>query len=122
MNAHFRNHESDIKRIHAPFIYRILILISACSDTETPRHRDAAIRGQDLGEIDQPPADHPVGGRHRLLIDQPAQRLPLPGVQARASPGRPAADQPVRTVRVERHDPVPHSLMPDPAESGGGRA
>lgn len=77
---------------------------------------------QDLDEIDQPPAHHPVGGRHRPLLNQRAQRLPLLDVQARASSRRLAADQPARTVRVERHDPVPHRLKPNPAESGSGRA
>lgn len=74
---------------------------------------------QDLGEIDQPPAHHPVGGRSRTLLDQGAQHLSLFGGQARVSPGRLATDQP---VHVECHDPVPHRLKPDPAESGGGRA
>ena len=77
---------------------------------------------QDLGQIDQPPAHHPVGGRHRTLLDQGPQRRPLIRIQARAGAGGLAVDQPTGTTRVERHDPVPHRLQPDPAERGRLRA
>jgi hypothetical protein len=30
-----------------------------------------------LGQVDQPPADHPVDRRERTALDDPVQRLPL---------------------------------------------
>ena len=79
-------------------------------------NRDAVILGQDLSQIDQPPAYHPMRCRYRPLLDESTQHLALLGVQARVRTRGLAADQSVRAVRVEGEHPVPHCLQSDPAQ------
>jgi hypothetical protein len=84
--------------------------------------RDAVVLHQDLGQVDQPPAHDALDGRHRPLLDQGTQRLPLLGVQAWARADGLPVDQPIGAVGVEGQDPVTHGLQPDPAERGCLRA
>lgn len=73
---------------------------------------------QDLSQIDQPPAHHPVRGWHRALLDQGLQRGTQIRIQPWAGTGSLAADQPMWPLSVEGEHPVAHGLKPNPAESG----
>ncbi len=61
----------------------------------------------------------PVGGRHRTLLDQRAQRHPAARRSGADGPWAPLPDQPVWDVRVEqRHDASPEPSEARPAQRG----
>ena len=81
-------------------------------------HRDPELLPEPLDQVDQPPADHPVAPRLRARLDDPRQGGALLRRERRRFARRLAVEEPVRTLRVEAQDPVPHDLEPDPANPG----
>jgi len=78
--------------------------------------RDRKFVMEPLGQIDQPPAHHPMDRRDRTLLDNINQGLALRIVQPRTRAGRLPIHQPIRTAGIEPHHPVPHDLKPNAAD------
>lgn len=84
-----------------------------------PGHADPELLPDPLAQVDQPPADHAVDGRHRPALDHGRQRRTLLVVEPRRLARRLAVEQAIRTVRVEPHDPVPDDLQCHTADRCG---
>ena len=80
-------------------------------------HRDLVeLLPDPLGEIDQPPADHPMSRRDRPALDNPGQRSALPIVEFGRMARRLAVNQPSRYLGMEPQHPIPDHLQPDTAD------
>jgi hypothetical protein len=80
--------------------------------------RDGKFVMEPLGQIDQPPAHHPVDRRDRAAFHNIDQCLPLHIVQPRTGAGRLAIQKSIGTTGIEPDNPVPHDLKPDAADPG----
>ena len=82
-------------------------------------HADPELVPDPLAQVDQPPADHAVDGRHGPALDHGGQRRALRVVEPRRLARRLAVEQAIRAVRVEPHDPVPDDLQRHAADRRG---
>src|SRR5829696_6311642 len=82
------------------------------------RDRDPELLPEPLDQIDETPTHYSVHRRDRAIIDARHQRRSMRVGEPRGLAGRLAVDQPLRPVRVELHDPIPHDLPRDTAHQG----
>src|SRR6266849_5472629 len=78
--------------------------------------RNAEFLEHPLRQVNQPPAHHPVNRRDRAALDDLQQRLAVRRGKQRRVARRLAVHQASRTLGVERQNPVPHCLQPNPAD------
>jgi hypothetical protein len=95
--------------------------LAVAHGTQFPAHRllgDAELEflPDPLAQIDQPPAHDASNRRGRAAFDHCLQRGAMGLVQLRRLAGRLAVDQPVRTMGVELHHPIPDDLQGHPAD------
>ena len=69
-----------------------------------------------LAQINQSPAHDAINRRGRAAFDHRFQRRAMCLGQLRWLPGRLAVDQPIRTMGVELHHPIPNDLQCYPAD------
>lgn len=80
--------------------------------------RDGKFVIKPLGQVDQPPAHHPVNRWDGTAFDNIDQCLSLRIVQPRAGAGRFAAQKSIGPMGIEPDHPVPHDLKPNAADPG----